>query len=794
MSRAVWFMLALACAAPAAFATARDHHGDRWAEIAPPARAGHASAYDVQHRRLIVFGGKVDGPLRNDVWVLSLSGQPRWDRLRPAGEPPSPRSGSAAAYDELRDRLLLFGGRDTSGQPLDDLWELTFHGRPAWSRIGASGPHPAARWRATLTHDPVGARFILYGGQRDYFTRLGDAWTLSPERLEWRPLEVSGEPPLARCAHSAVYCPDLNGILVFGGEVRTSLADCPQCRRNQETAEIWFLRLGSNPAWRSLKATSTEGPCEMQGQVAAWDESGHRMLVFGGGNFWRACAVSYATVWSLSVPDLAWTRLTPDAPWPRARCFAAAFFDPATRSLYVHGGEGSVNGGACYADAWRLSLDSQPAWTLLAPERIPPQLRTTWQTPAVYDPLRDRVLVDGGDQLWVYDIRRSSWSPLIPSGDGPPAHSDNTAVLDTKRDRLVIYGGMLVPGPYRPFRQVWTLTLGDDPQWALLPTRGEPPETFGLGAIYDPGRDRLLAFTANARDFFEGEVWALPLGTADPPEWRQLGSQSDSLHVRPPAVAGAVVAYDSRRDRMLVFGGGFGSFDGSFTTNGCWALDLNGPPVWDLLSPPELGMIRDSLRPTPRMRGSGVYDSAGDRLIILGGAWMNGSIIFQVPDDAWALELDFNQWTRLRTETDPHPGWINPYAVYDSRRDRTMVFQNDLLWTFESGRMERHEPIAGEVEVPSSAAGSLGLELGGARPNPSAGEMNVHFTLPDAAPATLELLDLAGRRLWRQDVGALGVGAHALRVSPGRAPPGLYLLRLTRGTASLTTKVVRLRG
>ena len=67
----------------------------------------------------------------------------------------------------------------------------------------------------------------------------------------------------------------------------------------------------------------------------------------------------------------------------------------------------------------------------------------------------------------------------------------------------------------------------------------------------------------------------------------------------------------------------------------------------------------------------------------------------------------------------------------------------------------------------------------------------VQFTLPDAAPATLELLDLAGRRLWSQDVGPYGGGTHVLHFYPERdGAPGMYLLRLGRDTASFTRKVI----
>ena len=94
------------------------------------------------------------------------------------------------------------------------------------------------------------------------------------------------------------------------------------------------------------------------------------------------------------------------------------------------------------------------------------------------------------------------------------------------------------------------------------------------------------------------------------------------------------------------------------------------------------------------------------------------------------------------------------------------------------------------VDVPRP----LTLALEGLRPNPAVRELTASFTLPSAAPATLELLDLAGRRVSGREVGSLGPGRHALRLdqSPQLAP-GVYWLRLTQGGRALTARGVVVR-
>ncbi len=90
------------------------------------------------------------------------------------------------------------------------------------------------------------------------------------------------------------------------------------------------------------------------------------------------------------------------------------------------------------------------------------------------------------------------------------------------------------------------------------------------------------------------------------------------------------------------------------------------------------------------------------------------------------------------------------------------------------------------------APGAAGFALAGALPNPAtSGALWVRFTLPDATAATLELLDVSGRRVRAQAVGALGAGTHAVDLRAGGAlAPGMYLLRLTRGGEGRTARVV----
>ena len=99
------------------------------------------------------------------------------------------------------------------------------------------------------------------------------------------------------------------------------------------------------------------------------------------------------------------------------------------------------------------------------------------------------------------------------------------------------------------------------------------------------------------------------------------------------------------------------------------------------------------------------------------------------------------------------------------------------------------EQFLGEtwVDIPRASE----FTLSGQRPNPATTDITVAFSLPDASPARLELLDVAGRTLAAREVGPLGRGGHVMHLAQGHSlAPGVYLLRLTQRGRSLTARAV----
>jgi len=107
------------------------------------------------------------------------------------------------------------------------------------------------------------------------------------------------------------------------------------------------------------------------------------------------------------------------------------------------------------------------------------------------------------------------------------------------------------------------------------------------------------------------------------------------------------------------------------------------------------------------------------------------------------------------------------------------------LGMMENGR----EAFYGQVwvDVPLAAE----LPLGRIAPNPSRGRFTVSLSLAASAPATLEVVDVSGRRVLAREVGSLGPGAHEIDLGRDRAlETGVYWVRLTQAGRTFSRKAV----
>ena len=117
------------------------------------------------------------------------------------------------------------------------------------------------------------------------------------------------------------------------------------------------------------------------------------------------------------------------------------------------------------------------------------------------------------------------------------------------------------------------------------------------------------------------------------------------------------------------------------------------------------------------------------------------------------------------------------YVAWD--KADTIVNRNGLMLS----RVTYPTPLAVGPGRPSTA---IHLKLIGS--NPAHDALSIEYSLPGDAPARLELLDLAGRRV--RDLPLDGARAGIAHIDPGRTlSPGIYWLRLAQSGRIATARV-----
>jgi N-acetylneuraminic acid mutarotase len=241
-----------------------------WHEVkatpAPPARFGHASAYDPQSRRVLIFAGQA-GAFFNDVWAFDGVSE-TWQKLETRGTPPSKRYGASAVVDTKRSQLIVSHGFTDAGR-FDDTLALDL-ATNTWSKLDPVGGRPLKRCLHEAVYDAQTDRMILFGGCSSGFGPCpqGDLWMLDVAGRKWTEVKPAGSKPSARSNPSLVN-DDAGRVFLFGGNTS-----------NGASADLWVLDVAAD-TWTAL-TPSGDAPQPRYSHDAVWNANTRQLIVFGG--------------------------------------------------------------------------------------------------------------------------------------------------------------------------------------------------------------------------------------------------------------------------------------------------------------------------------------------------------------------------------------------------------------------------------------------------------------------------------------------------------------------------------
>jgi hypothetical protein len=628
--------------------------------VVPIARIENAMVYDSGNQRMVNFGGYDHNFNRtNDVW--EYNGVARtWANVTAPG--PSPRLGHTMAYDPIRARILMFGGQDDGGTILGDTWEWDTATK-TWTQLAPS-PSPTPRFGSRMVYDVANDRFVLQGGVTSTMGILSDTWAWDPASGDWSNLMPgAGAGFSPRAYHGLVYNTTSGRVTIFGGLGPSAYLN-----------DLWELQ---GNTWVNVTPSGTSPPVRAWSGVT-YESANGRMVLYGG---WNG-SFSYIDTWAWN--GSSWAQL-PNG--PTARDSHAMVWDPDRGVSVVFGGF-SADVRELVGNTWTGPFNDV---------RWPP---ADDEHSIAYDPLavtgHRRIFLYGGGSPHVWETFhfgnnngtltwRFPW--LFPPGSGGPGgRIGHAMVWETSHNRAILFGGRErtngVLGP-TVYGDTWSFTRTPavvDPTWTAL--GGGPPARYDHAMVYDPGRDQIVLFGGrNAAGTALGDTWI----------WN--GSSWFPGPAGPTARFNHAMAYDPVRGVVVVFGGesGAGKLGDTWEWNGsAWALRATTGP-----SPRSGAALSDFGSPCGAVLLFGGRTAAGalqqDHWFWNGSTWTMGSAVSALPSPR-----------------------ENARMLYDPAEGRLWLFggltatgRSGEMWTAVAGGASGAFSI-GDVTVAEGSSGTVG--------------------------------------------------------------------------------------
>lgn len=422
--------------------------GTAWNPLPAGARPQHvwgSTAADHARSRLVVFTRGTPGP-GGETWEWDGT---TWTQRLPTAAPP-PRDQAGMAWNPGANRVVMFGGMDSSG-PVNDMWEWDGATGTWIAQNPTTRPPPSTSW--LLDFDANESRMILLDRHRqshdDYYWDSGDWQTLPtlPAALSW--------PFIGN--HWG------NNTLVVTRGARTTTWD----------GQSWTATTAPGAVPRTRHSPMT------------WDASSNALVVFGGLEIFPSFVV-YGDTWTFD--GAVWTQAAPpSAPSPRHG--HALLSHSALPGVVLFGGTDVA--GAALAETWTFS---NGAWTDLT-SALPAAPPAGDCRGANGDPGSDPfLLADGGTEVWQWS---GNWNLV----------DDQLPLLGNARLGMTPGRRPLLMGFQQPRLRSFELVNGT---WV---ERGYAAKIYEWTA-HDPMSGSLVGFQSGDPYIFSTELaTATPIGT-----------------------------------------------------------------------------------------------------------------------------------------------------------------------------------------------------------------------------------------------------------------------------------------
>src|SRR5579864_2195660 len=256
-----------------------------------------------------------------------------WVSVSPSN-PPSTRFEPAMGWDARNNKVVLFGGKGSSGSAIQETW--TWDGT-TWTKL-TPATQPSARWGAQLVFDTSLNKMVLFGGTAGH-KAMSDTWTW--DGTTWAQLSPSTSPS-ARYEYGLAYDSANSVVVLFGGFTGSAAL--------QDTFTF------NGTTWTAKSPTSKPS---VRSQVAmTYSAAAGNTVLFGGVNG----STYNSETWTWNGSN--WTQKSPSGA-PSARADSGLAYSALTSVVVLIGG---VNGSTYSGDTWTWDGTN---WTQQLPASSP---------------------------------------------------------------------------------------------------------------------------------------------------------------------------------------------------------------------------------------------------------------------------------------------------------------------------------------------------------------------------------------------------------------------------------------
>jgi hypothetical protein len=214
--------------------------------------------------------------------------------------------------------------------------------------------------------------------------------------------------------------------------------------------DVWALSLRGALRWTRL---NPGGPPPAGIHSAIFDARRHRIV---------ALADPDNAVWELSLSNAPrWSPIDAVVDEPPVRVGNEVIYDRTRDRLVTWNWRDQ--------EIWTLSLSGTPRWTRLTPTGLDPWYFTGHSL--IHDEKRDRLVMlrthDHGTAPYPFELSLSAplaWQPMTTTGGRPFTEQGQSAIYDPVRDRMILFGGHYF---YNELNETWALSFSDAPSFKM---------------------------------------------------------------------------------------------------------------------------------------------------------------------------------------------------------------------------------------------------------------------------------------------------------------------------------------